>query len=147
MEPGRHESQPDVAALDGGAIPGWVRTGQTFRVLAGPMLGTSPVCRFYIPPAYGDSHFFLASAAECAQVQAKYPFFDYETPSAFYVYLPDAATGACAQGAIPVYRVWDNRPDTNHRYTTDPAVREQMVARGWIPEGSGIGVVACVPSN
>jgi len=141
------ESQPDVAALDSGAIPGWVRTGQTFRVFAGPMLGTSPVCRFYIPPVYGDSHFFSASVAECAQVQARYPFFDYETPSAFYVYLPDAATGACAQGAIPVYRVWDNRPDTNHRYTTDPAVRGQMVARGWIPEGAGIGVVACVPSN
>lgn len=133
-------SQPDVAALDSRAIPGWVRTGQTFRVFPGPMPGTSPVCRFYIPPAYGDSHFFSASA-ECAQVQAKYPFFDYETPSAFYVYLPDAATGACAQGAIPVYRVWDKR--TNHRYTTDPAVRGQMVARGWVLEG----VVACVPSN
>jgi hypothetical protein len=105
-----------------------------------------PLGRFYIPPAYGDSHFFSASVAECAQVQARYPFFDYETPSAFYVYLPDAATGACAQGAIPVYRVWDNRPDTNHRYTTDPAVRGQMVARGWIPEGAGIGVVACVPN-
>ena len=135
-------SQADVAALDSGAIPGWVRTFQTFRVLAGPMLGTSPVCRFYIPPAYGDSHFFAASAAECVQVQAKYPFFDLETPNAFYVYPPDA-TGACAQGTVALYRFWDNRPDTNHRYTTDPAVRAQMVARGWFPEG----VVACVPSN
>jgi len=65
-----------------------------------------------------------------------------ETPNAFYVYPPDA-TGACAQGTVALYRFWDNRPDTNHRYTTDPAVRAQMVARGWFPEG----VVACVPSN
>lgn len=80
-------------------------------------------------------------------MQARFPFFDFETPNAFYVYLPDAATGTCAQGTTPLYRVWDNRLDTNHRYTTDPAVREQMVAQGWIPEGAGIGVVACVPSN
>jgi hypothetical protein len=122
--------------------------GQLAAILlhAGIVIAATPaLCRGN--DRLGDSHFFSASLAECAQVHAKYPFFDYETPSAFYVYLPDAATGACAQGAIPLYRVWDNRPDTNHRYTTDPAVREQMVARGWIPEGSGIGVVACVPSN
>jgi len=139
------EAQADIAALDSGAIPGWIRTGQTFRALLGTAVGASPVCRFYIPPAYGDSHFFSASVDECAQVQAKYPFFDYETPNAFYVYQVDAATGACASGTIPLYRVWDDRPDTNHRYTTDPAIRLQMIARGWIPEGAGIGVVACVP--
>ena len=139
------EAQADIAALDSGATPGWIRTGQTFRALPGSMVNTSPVCRFYIPPAYGDSHFFSASIDECAQVHAKYPFFDYETPNAFYVYQPDAATGACAAGTIPLYRVWDDRTDTNHRYTTDPAIRQQMIARGWIPEGAGIGVVACVP--
>ena len=81
--------------------------------------------------------------SECAQVQAKYPFFDYETPSAFDVYLADAATGSYPQGSIPVYRMWDNRADTNHRYTTDPAVRAQMIARGWVAEGQGIGVGFC----
>jgi len=140
------EAQPDVAALDSGAIPGWVRTGEFFRALPGPLPGTSPVCRFYIPPAYGDSHFFSASPAECAQVQVKFPFFELETPNAFYVHPPDAA-GACPQGTVELYRLWDARPDTNHRYTTDPAVRAQMIARGWLPEGSGIGVVACVPGG
>ena len=137
------EAQADIAALDSGAIPGWIRTGQTFRALPGPVVGASPVCRFYIPPAYGDSHFFSASVDECTQVQAKYPFFDYETPSAFDVYLADAATGNCPQGSIPVYRVWDNRVDTNHRYTTDPTIRAQMIARGWIAEGYGVGVGFC----
>jgi hypothetical protein len=105
-----------------------------------------PVCRFYIPPAYGDSHFFSASPAECAQVQVRFPFFDFETANAFYVYPPDA-TGACVPGTIPLYRVWDGRAHTNHRYITDPAVRQQMIERGWVPEGSGIGVVACVPTD
>jgi hypothetical protein len=79
-------------------------------------------------------------------VHATFPFFDLETTNAFYVYLPDAA-GLCAQGTIPLYRLWDARPDTNHRYTTDPAIREQMIARGWVAEGSGIGVVACIPGG
>ena len=137
------EAQADIAALDSGAIPGWIRTGQSFRALPGPVVGASPVCRFYIPPAYGDSHFFSASVDECAQVQTKYPFFVYETPSAFYVYLADAVTGSCPPGSIPVYRVWDNRIDTNHRYTTDPAIRAQMIARGWVAEGYGVGVGFC----
>ena len=29
------ESQPDVWALDSGAIPGWARTGRTFKAYAG----------------------------------------------------------------------------------------------------------------
>jgi hypothetical protein len=138
------EAQPDVAALDSGAIPGWVRTGQTFRVFTVPLPGMLPVCRFYIPPAYGDSHFFSVSPAECAEVPTRFPAFKLETPNAFYVDVPDAA-GNCIQGTIPLYRLWDARADTNHRYTTDPALREQMITRGWVPEGSGIGVVACVP--
>ena len=31
---------------------------------------------------------------------------------------------------MPVYRVWNRRADSNHRYTTDRAIRDQMVARG-----------------
>jgi hypothetical protein len=33
------------------------------------------------------------------------------------------------------------RRDSNHRYTTDKAVRDGMVAAGW----SGEGAVFCVP--
>jgi hypothetical protein len=34
----------------------------------------------------------------------------------------------------------------NHRFTTDPAVREQMLSNGWVPEGSGsMGVAFCSP--
>ena len=60
-------SAPDIDALDSGRFIGWERTGYTFRVQAsttvfGQPLGVQPVCRFYIPPDLGDSHFFSASS-------------------------------------------------------------------------------------
>src|SRR4051794_27728188 len=59
------------AALDSGTPTGWSRTGRGFSVFRFPPpapLTASPVCRFYIPPEHGDSHFFSASADECAAV-------------------------------------------------------------------------------
>jgi hypothetical protein len=47
---------------------------------------------------------------------------------------------------IPVYRVWDARIDTNHRYMTDRTLRDQMVAQGWVEEGYGSdAVIMCAP--
>jgi hypothetical protein len=72
--------------------------------------------------------------------------FDFETASAFYVDLPDLDTGACPTGTVPVYRLWDNRVDTNHRYTTSTAIRDQMLAKGYLAEGYGPDSVAmCAP--
>jgi len=51
----------------------------------------------------------------------------------------------CASGA-PVYRLYNNGHGgaPNHRYTTNTAVRAQMLAQGWIPEGYGaLGVMMC----
>jgi len=45
--------------------------------------------------------------------------------------------GVCPDGTVPIYRVFDQRPDANHRYMTDRSVRDQMVAKGWIAEGDG----------
>jgi serine protease len=128
---------PEINALDSGAIPGWQRTQASFNAYASATAGTNPVCRFYIPPPY-DSHFYSASPAECAQVQATYPWFDYESPSVFYIALPDA-NGICPPGTIVVYRLFNNGMGggPNHRYTTSPAVKAQMIAQGWIAEGYG----------
>jgi hypothetical protein len=61
--------------------------------------------------------------------------------------VPDAATGACPSGYVPVYRVWNQRADSNHRYTTDPAIRDRMVAQGGVAEGYGPDAVAmCAPA-
>jgi hypothetical protein len=139
-------ADPDeVAALDAGAFQGWVRTGGAFGVSAAPAAGASPVCRFYLPPPQ-NTHFFSASPAECAIVSATYPTFVQETANAYFIGLPDSATGACPPGDRPVFRLWNQRVDTNHRYTTDPAVRDAMVAQGWMPEGYGSAAVAmCAP--
>ncbi|MFO1316383.1 MAG: hypothetical protein U1F58_12330 [Burkholderiales bacterium] len=137
----------DIGALDSGTFKGWSRTGLSFKAYGGAAAGASPVCRFYIPPAQGDSHFYSASPAECAEVAQKFPGFSYESPAVMYEGLPEPVTGACAPGTVPVYRLWNRRADTNHRYTTDAAVRGAMVAKGYVPEGYGPdGVAMCAPS-
>lgn len=136
----------DIGALDSGALKGWSRTGQVFKAYDAPAAGTSPVCRFYLPPASGDSHFYSASPAECAEVAARFPAFSYESPGVMHVGLPDAATGACSAGWAPVYRLWNQRADSNHRYTTDRGLRSQMLAQGYVAEGYGPeGVAMCSP--
>ena len=63
-----------------------------------------------------------------------------------HVVLPSA--GNCPAGAQPIYRVFNNRADANHRYTIDPKVRDDMVAHGWIAEGDGPDrVVMCAPAQ
>ncbi len=65
-----------------------------------------------------------------------------ETDNAFEVTLPDLATGVCPNGMDPIYRLWNKRVDSNHRYTARS--RYAMVARGWVPEGYGpLGVAMC----
>jgi serine protease len=127
----------EIAALDAAPPGGWARTGQSFGAYAQASGITSRACRFYIPAAYGDSHYFSASPEECAAVQVKFPVFIYETQNAFYIDLPDLNTGACPEGTVPVYRLWNNRADTNHRYTTSLAIRSQMLAKGYVAEGYG----------
>jgi hypothetical protein len=141
----------EIQKLDAGQITGWSRTGRGFRVFPIPppqVPAFSPVCRFYIPPQHGDSHFFSASPAECASILAKigtdpnYSDYVEESANIFYVQLPDAATGACPAGASPIYRMWNQRADSNHRYTTDPAIKAAMLAKGYVAEGLGPDAVA-----
>ncbi len=133
---------PDIDALESGRLAGWAATGKSFRVYATQAGGNvSPVCRYYIPPPFGDSHFFSASPDECSATGVKFPQFSFESPNVFYVGLPDLVTGACPAGTTPVYRVWNQRVDSNHRYTTDRALRDQMLAKGYVAEGYGADAV------
>lgn len=142
----------EIDALDGGQVPGWRRTGQAFGAYPAGVAAASPVCRFYIPPAHGNSHFFSASPAECATVLQKigtdenFSGYVYETADAWYIGLPDAATGGCAAGTVPVWRLWNQRADSNHRYATSAAVRDPLLALGFVAEGYGPDAVAmCAP--
>jgi hypothetical protein len=135
----------EIATLDAGtAIRGWKRTGQAFKTWATPQAATSPVCRYYIPPALGDSHFFGRGTVECDATGKNNPSFVLEASDFMHMVLPVA--GTCPSGTVPVYRVFSNRPDANHRYMVDRTVREQMAARGWLVEGDGPdAVVMCAP--
>jgi len=147
-------SAPDIDAIELGRVNGWTPTGYELGALTVPIPShccstygqvAVPVCRFYIPPALGDSHFYSAFAEECDAVIAQFPSFMLETRAAFYVYLPDRATGDCRPPFVPVYRLWNQRLDTNHRYILqDLARRNQLLAQGWLPEGYGpTGVAWC----
>jgi len=135
----------EIAALDAGTvIRGWARTGATFRAWATPEAGSSPVCRYYVPPALGDSHFYGRGNAECEATGREQPGLVLEDARFMHLALPIA--GACPANSVPVYRVFSNRTDANHRYTTDRAARDQMTARGWMAEGDGPDlVVMCAP--
>jgi hypothetical protein len=142
----------EIAKLDGGEFTGWQRTGQSFKVLEpGSMAGGVPsVCRFYGIPAAGlDSHFYSASAAECAEVEQKFPgVWILEAANVFRVFLPQPGTGACPAGSVPVYRSWNGRADSNHRYTTDLATQQAMIAKGYVAEGYGaVPVAMCSPTS
>jgi hypothetical protein len=145
-------SSDEITKLDNGTFVGWKRTGLSFKVSdpATASLSLSPVCRFYGLPAAGlDSHFYSASPPECDQVKQKYPgVWEFESDDVFKVGLPDPISGACAQGSVPIYRAWNNRVDSNHRYTTDPTVQQAMIAKGYIAEGYGppaMPVAMCSP--
>jgi hypothetical protein len=122
---------PEQANLDAGNTPTrWTRTGNSFRTHTTAQSGSSPVCRYYIPPDKGDSHFFGRGTAECDATGAANPTFVLEAREFMHVFLPVA--GVCPAGTTPIYRVFSNRPDVDHRYMTDRAVRDQMVTRGWL---------------
>ncbi|MFO1396444.1 MAG: hypothetical protein U1F48_05210 [Burkholderiales bacterium] len=146
----------EMRALDAGLASGWHRTGEAFLAFApaaaGTVAGAVPVCRFYGRPEAGlDSHFFSASAAECADVAQRFGHsWMLETSNAFALFLPDTATGACPQASMPIYRGYNNLPDANHRYATSPEGAVHPPAYGigspaWSLEGYGPGVVMCAP--
>jgi serine protease len=144
----------EIALLDQGVMRGWTRTGETFKVMFGEAMQSSAksVCRFYGLPSAGlDSHFFSASFDECVTVIDRWPRqWQLETTNAFGVVAEAPVTG-CPGASQPLYRLYDNRPDVNHRYTTSTTTRDAMTARGWILEGSasptapGDRVAMCVP--
>ena len=138
----------EISALDSGQFVGWTRTGRSFGAYAHNN-GTLPaVCRFFttaFPPK--SSHFYTAITAECSGLRSNADWqFEAE---AFWVQPASMTTGSCPTGTKAVYRLYNNGMSgaPNHRYTVDPAVRADMIAQGWVPEGFGTeGVGFCSPN-
>lgn len=138
----------EIAALNAGQFAGWTRSTGSFiayRTKADAPPDAVPVCRFF--SSQFTSHFYTANAQECDDVIARYPdVWTLETREAFFISVPDA-TGNCAPGFQPVYRMFNNTESPNHRYITDRSLRTHMAGRGWIAEGYGVdAVMMCTPA-
>jgi hypothetical protein len=137
----------EITKLDNGTFVGWARTGQSFNAYgigSAGRTGRHPVCRQYGRPDVGlDSHFYSASPDECkASLINTGGAWILEASEVFEMDLPDPVTGTCPPGDVPVYRIWNRRRDSNHRYTTSATIRDQMVQKGGIAEGYGPNAVA-----
>jgi hypothetical protein len=141
-------SPAEMAALDAGSPAGWARTGESFGVFDSTASGAANVCRYWSGEAFAprSSHFYTPAAAECAALRAD-PHWVFEG-EVFAVVLPDAA-GACPTSLLALYRLYNNGQGgaPSHRLTTRTAVRDRMAAQGWIAEGTGTGVIGCVPDT
>ncbi|MEO8753335.1 MAG: hypothetical protein ABI624_11730, partial [Casimicrobiaceae bacterium] len=137
----------EITKLDNGEFAGWARTGYKFKSYPLNTAGAEAVCRFFSTSFQPrSSHFYTPLAAECAKVKTN-PDWAFEG-EVFNIPVP-ALDGTCAAGTVPVYRLYNNSQGAapNHRYTIDFAVRAQMIAAGWSPEGYGdIGVIMCAPT-
>ena len=146
------QNAAEIAALDAGVHSGWERTGQSLLAYRpGQTHFQLPaVQRFYGLPSAGlDTHFFTIDYADqfALTYGPRSSAWVLETENAFEIWRPDQ-DGNCPVGQIPVYRLWNQRVDSNHRYTTDPAIKAQMIERGYVAEGYGPGVVnMCAPAR
>lgn len=136
----------EIALVDnGGAGPGWVRTGQAFYVYPPPVVAPiGPVCRFYGGVNGGpNSHFYTAVPSECDFVKSggAGPW-AYEG-IAFYE-LPVDASQKCPSGTIGVNRAYNDRAarnDSNHRFSVSDSTMHDMEGEGWKYEAT----VMCAP--
>lgn len=136
----------EISKLDAGVFQGWARTGLKFKAFPVNSPNASNVCRFFstsFDPK--SSHFYTPFTTECDIVKANK---DWTFEGLVFSMPIPQLNGACAAGTVPVYRLYNDGQGAapNHRYTTDLAVRAQMIGKGWIPEGYGdIGVIMCSP--
>jgi Repeat of unknown function (DUF5648) len=116
-----------------------------------------PVCRFYGSQRPGpNSHFFTINSEECdylkrlqATTSAEQPRWNYEG-IAFLARRPlfptaePPGTAVCFGTGRPLYRSYnrgnERNKDSNHRFVTEKAEHEKMIAKGWKDEGA----VMCV---
>lgn len=139
----------EVAALDSGVFEGWQRTGFGWTAWAPDRSNGQGVatCRYYLLPGEGmSSHFFSTSQDECAFVAERFASsWTLESPNAFDSMLPGLVDGLCQEGSTRVWRYWNGRLDSNHRYVTAYDQQVAMAAKGWVLESSPMNGMCTTP--
>ncbi len=138
-------TEQEIQDLDNTPASGWRRTGYKFGAwnIDTPMPGTEAVCRYYGDRIAGpNSHFHSAERFECDILAAQEAAAPVGTRAwrlerdAFRITVP--VNGKCPAALQPVHRFY-NQPaagkDPNHRYVTDPAEYQAMIAKGWLDDG------------
>ncbi len=123
---------------------GWMRTGESFGVLALGPRGAAKVCRFWSGAAFApvSSHFYTAAAANARGQGAT----RWRSKVDVFATMLSHAAGNCAAGTPPLYRLYNNPPRRRAEppLHDDACLPRQMMAQGWIAEGAGPGIIACV---
>jgi hypothetical protein len=137
---------PEIQDLDTGVHSGWARTGQSFMAYVPGQDDDRGVIvqRWYGRPEAGlNSHFLTWVFAEEDALSSGFlaGAWIFENGATFVIPVPLATTGACPAGTQPVYRLWNNRPDSGHRYTADKPTKQAMVSAGYVAEGFGSDAV------
>jgi len=140
----------EQALVDAGGAGDWQRTGQAFksggpdrvcRFIGNPFL--NPVTKRPIGP---NSHFYTADVHECTSLKrafdARVPSWKFESDDFSIL---RAGDNGCPSNTTSIYRAYNNGfargVDSNHRFATDVAIYQSMIAAGW----TGEGVVMCAP--
>jgi hypothetical protein len=147
----------EAAFVDAGGAGRFVRTGKSFN--AG---GFARTCRYYGSQRPGpNSHFYSVSESDCQQLRSlmktpiptdaqQWNFEGLSFATGVPRKNPDGST-SCSTGTIPVFRAYNrafadngtrNRWDSNHRFSTNRADIDEVVALGWKDEG----VAMCAPT-
>ena len=136
----------EIAALDGGVFPGWVRTGETYAVETTVANGLNPSCRFFSASfAPKSSHFYTPYTLECNLLKAGTVW---QFEGIVWQQRLRGIDGYCPPGFEPYYRLYNNGAGgaPAHRYTIKSSIVSQMQAQGWIVEGAvETNAFACVP--
>jgi sugar lactone lactonase YvrE len=139
----------DKIVLDG--LSGWSRTGASLLVNAANDSGTKPIVRYYFDRVAVNqtrgNHFYTLNEGEVAALNAanpnnaRVPGLPVNEGNVGYAFAPTASASGntCAATQQSVYRAFRNSavtPDNPaHRYTTDIALYNSLVAGGWNAEG------------
>ena len=119
------------AIAAGAAGPGWESTREGFTTIApGICTGSQAVFRFYAPSV--KSHLYTMDPVECGHLRKPGTGWIHEG-IAFGAWKP--VDGECPQGKRPVWGIFNNRADPNHRYLANPSRLSEDLLRGWVYEG------------